>query len=141
MSTKKLVRHNTNWIRFELYVDGIWLGFEIVPTGIMIQLFWNTILLYLQEEKIKCQMEYMESIKKLEEKWSLNQQKHTNNVRTDGTYITEVIWFLLLCFFLLFIIIIINFIFVVLLMMAIINVVEVSRLYFTKSRFLEKEIL
>ncbi|XP_070039145.1 kinesin-like protein KIN-UB [Nicotiana tomentosiformis] len=33
----------------------------------------------LKEEKIKCQMEYMESIKKLEEKWSLNQQKHTNN--------------------------------------------------------------
>lgn len=141
MSTKKLVRHNTNWIRFELYVDGIWLGFEIVPLELWFNYSGITILLYLQEEKIKCQMEYMESIKKLEEKWSLNQQKHTNNVRTDGTYITEVIWFLLLCFFLLFIIIIINFIFVVLLMMAIINVVEVSRLYFTKSRFLEKEIL
>ncbi|KAK6804426.1 hypothetical protein RDI58_002210 [Solanum bulbocastanum] len=43
----------------------------------------------LKEEKMKCQMEYMDSIKKLEEKWSLNQQKPTNNARTDGTSITE----------------------------------------------------
>ncbi|CAN4125806.1 unnamed protein product [Withania somnifera] len=43
----------------------------------------------LKEEKMKCQMEYMESIKKLEEKWSLNQQKPTNNARTDGTCIRE----------------------------------------------------
>ncbi|KAK4371987.1 hypothetical protein RND71_007371 [Anisodus tanguticus] len=43
----------------------------------------------LKEEKMKCQVEYMDSIKKLEEKWSLNQQKPTNNVRTDGTCITE----------------------------------------------------
>lgn len=43
----------------------------------------------LKEEKTKCQVEYMDSIKKLEEKWSLNQQKPTNNARTDGTCITE----------------------------------------------------
>lgn len=43
----------------------------------------------LKEEKMKCQMEYMDSIKKLEEKWSHNQQKPTNNTRTDGTSITE----------------------------------------------------
>ncbi|KAG8391689.1 hypothetical protein BUALT_Bualt01G0213400 [Buddleja alternifolia] len=30
----------------------------------------------LEEEKTKCQMDYMESIKKLEEKWTVNQQKH-----------------------------------------------------------------
>ncbi|KAG9160706.1 hypothetical protein Leryth_017501 [Lithospermum erythrorhizon] len=33
----------------------------------------------LKEEKVKCQMEYMESIKKLEEKWSQNQLKQVNN--------------------------------------------------------------
>ncbi|KAK4483420.1 hypothetical protein RD792_010607, partial [Penstemon davidsonii] len=33
----------------------------------------------LEEEKIKCQMDYMESIKKLEEKWTVNQQKHGIN--------------------------------------------------------------
>ncbi|KAG9156926.1 hypothetical protein Leryth_015511 [Lithospermum erythrorhizon] len=33
----------------------------------------------LKEEKVKCQMEYMESIKKLEEKWSLNQLKQVSN--------------------------------------------------------------
>ncbi|KAM3322921.1 kinesin-like protein KIN-UB [Capsicum chacoense] len=43
----------------------------------------------LKEEKMKCQVEYMDSIKKLEEKWSLNQQKPTNNARTDGSSITE----------------------------------------------------
>ncbi|XP_060218809.1 kinesin-like protein KIN-UB [Lycium barbarum] len=43
----------------------------------------------LKDEKMKCQVEYMESIKKLEEKWSLNQQKPTNNVRTGGACITE----------------------------------------------------
>ncbi|XP_059312869.1 kinesin-like protein KIN-UB [Lycium ferocissimum] len=43
----------------------------------------------LKDEKMKCQVEYMESIKKLEEKWGLNQQKPTNNVRTGGACITE----------------------------------------------------
>ncbi|KAL1548699.1 kinesin-like protein KIN-UB [Salvia divinorum] len=33
----------------------------------------------LEEEKNKCQMDYMESIKKLEEKWTINQQKHAIN--------------------------------------------------------------
>ncbi|KAI3444673.1 hypothetical protein Pfo_001338 [Paulownia fortunei] len=33
----------------------------------------------LEEEKTKCQMDYMESIKKLEEKWTVNQQKHAIN--------------------------------------------------------------
>ncbi|CAA0842655.1 Armadillo repeat-containing kinesin-like protein 2 [Striga hermonthica] len=33
----------------------------------------------LEEEKTKCQMDYMESIKKLEEKWTLNQQKPISN--------------------------------------------------------------
>ncbi|KAL0428997.1 UNVERIFIED_CONTAM: Kinesin-like protein KIN-UB [Sesamum radiatum] len=33
----------------------------------------------LEEEKMKCQMDYMESIKKLEEKWTINQQKHAIN--------------------------------------------------------------
>ncbi|PIN23782.1 Kinesin (SMY1 subfamily) [Handroanthus impetiginosus] len=33
----------------------------------------------LEEEKTKCQMDYMESIKKLEEKWTINHQKHAIN--------------------------------------------------------------
>ncbi|XP_051144007.1 kinesin-like protein KIN-UB isoform X2 [Andrographis paniculata] len=33
----------------------------------------------LEEEKMKCQMDYMESIKKLEEKWAVNQQKNALN--------------------------------------------------------------
>ncbi|KAL3616576.1 hypothetical protein CASFOL_039966 [Castilleja foliolosa] len=33
----------------------------------------------LEEEKTKCQMDYMEAIKKLEEKWTYNQQKHAIN--------------------------------------------------------------
>ncbi|GER31258.1 armadillo repeat kinesin 2 [Striga asiatica] len=33
----------------------------------------------LEEEKTKCQMDYVESIKKLEEKWTLNQQKLVSN--------------------------------------------------------------
>ncbi|XP_027162952.1 kinesin-like protein KIN-UB isoform X1 [Coffea eugenioides] len=33
----------------------------------------------LKEEKMKCQMDYMESIKQLEEKWMLNQTKHASN--------------------------------------------------------------
>ncbi|GER57488.1 armadillo repeat kinesin 2 [Striga asiatica] len=39
----------------------------------------------LEEEKTKCQMDYMESIKKLEEKWAHNQQKLVSNgeVRKD----------------------------------------------------------
>nr|GMC84796.1 armadillo repeat-containing kinesin-like protein 2 [Ipomoea batatas] len=44
----------------------------------------------LKEEKLKCQMEYMESIKKLEEKM-LNQQQHPSNGITDGTYLGEVV--------------------------------------------------
>ncbi|KAH6779790.1 armadillo repeat kinesin 2 [Perilla frutescens var. hirtella] len=33
----------------------------------------------LEEEKTKCQMDYIESIKKLEEKWTINHQKHAIN--------------------------------------------------------------
>ncbi|KAL3536931.1 hypothetical protein ACH5RR_000297 [Cinchona calisaya] len=43
----------------------------------------------LKEEKMKCQMDYMESIKKLEEKWMLNQQKHVNNGFLGGSHATE----------------------------------------------------
>lgn len=39
----------------------------------------------LERERMKCQMEYMESIKMLEEKM-LTQQKHGKNGLTDGTY-------------------------------------------------------
>lgn len=69
---------------------------------------------------MKCQMEYMDSIKKLEEKWSHNQQKPTNNTRTDGTSITEVV--ILLCPIFISIILIINTAVVVLLRMTILNV-------------------
>ncbi|CAK9154529.1 unnamed protein product [Ilex paraguariensis] len=40
----------------------------------------------LDRERIKCQMDYMDSIKKLEEKWTSNQQKHGNNGSIGGTY-------------------------------------------------------
>ncbi|CAL5381597.1 unnamed protein product [Camellia sinensis] len=40
----------------------------------------------LERERMNCQMDYMESIKKLEEKWVLNQQKHGNNGFINGTY-------------------------------------------------------
>lgn len=35
-------------------------------------------------------MDYMESIKKLEEKWVLNQEKHGKNGFTNGSYSGEV---------------------------------------------------
>ncbi|XP_042038886.1 kinesin-like protein KIN-UB [Salvia splendens] len=38
----------------------------------------------LEEEKTKCQMDYMESIKKLEEKWTINQQKHAINAEINN---------------------------------------------------------
>lgn len=40
---------------------------------------------------MKCQMDYMESIKKLEEKWMLNQQKHANNGFIGGSHAAEVL--------------------------------------------------
>ncbi|CAI9101578.1 OLC1v1038944C1 [Oldenlandia corymbosa var. corymbosa] len=43
----------------------------------------------LKEEKMKCQMDYMESIKKLEEKWMLNQQKHPKNGLVGGTHAAQ----------------------------------------------------
>ncbi|KAH7864759.1 hypothetical protein Vadar_033468 [Vaccinium darrowii] len=43
----------------------------------------------LERERVKCQMDYMESIKKLEEKWVLNQQKHGKNGFTNGSYSGE----------------------------------------------------
>lgn len=42
---------------------------------------------------MKCQMDYMESIKQLEEKWVNNQQNHGNNGFVNGTYDGEVFWF------------------------------------------------
>lgn len=53
---------------------------------------------------MKCQMDYMESIKKLEEKWMLNHQKHTTNGCIGSSYTKEVsislnnIYFLNFCF-------------------------------------------
>ncbi|XP_047948847.1 kinesin-like protein KIN-UB [Salvia hispanica] len=38
----------------------------------------------INEEKTKCQMDYMESIKKLEEKWTINQQKHAINAEINN---------------------------------------------------------
>ncbi|XP_057500359.1 kinesin-like protein KIN-UB [Actinidia eriantha] len=43
----------------------------------------------LERERVNCQMDYMESIKKLEEKWVLNQQKHGENGVINGTYSKE----------------------------------------------------
>ncbi|XP_057499899.1 kinesin-like protein KIN-UB isoform X1 [Actinidia eriantha] len=43
----------------------------------------------LERERMSCQMDYMESIKKLEEKWVLNQQNHGENGVINGTYIRE----------------------------------------------------
>lgn len=39
---------------------------------------------------MKCQMDYMESIKKLEEKWMFNHQKHTTNGCIGSSYTKEV---------------------------------------------------
>lgn len=38
----------------------------------------------LEKERLKCQMDYMEAVKKLEEKLVLNQQKHENGGLVDG---------------------------------------------------------
>ncbi|KAG5538534.1 hypothetical protein RHGRI_019197 [Rhododendron griersonianum] len=43
----------------------------------------------LERERVNCQMDYMESIKKLEEKWVLNQEKHGKNGFTNGSYSGE----------------------------------------------------
>nr|XP_043626459.1 kinesin-like protein KIN-UB [Erigeron canadensis] len=40
----------------------------------------------LEREKMKCQMDYMESIKKLEEKWMSNQHKYGNNGFSNGNH-------------------------------------------------------
>ncbi|XP_071709610.1 kinesin-like protein KIN-UA [Rutidosis leptorrhynchoides] len=40
----------------------------------------------LEREKMKCQMDYMESIKKLEEKWMSNQPKYGNNGFSNGNH-------------------------------------------------------
>ncbi|KAM7508738.1 hypothetical protein LguiA_019191 [Lonicera macranthoides] len=40
----------------------------------------------LERERMKCQMDYMESIKQLEEKWVNNQHNHGNNGFVNGTY-------------------------------------------------------
>ncbi|GAB2244345.1 hypothetical protein Droror1_Dr00024473 [Drosera rotundifolia] len=46
--------------------------------------------LYLEKERTKCQMEYLDSIKKLEEKWMVNQQDHHSNGFTSGPCNREV---------------------------------------------------
>ncbi|KDP25576.1 hypothetical protein JCGZ_20732 [Jatropha curcas] len=38
----------------------------------------------LEKERVKYQKEYMDSIKKLEEKWKMNRQKHTNDENKPG---------------------------------------------------------
>ncbi|KAL6494062.1 hypothetical protein OROGR_031971 [Orobanche gracilis] len=43
----------------------------------------------LEGEKTKCQMDYMESIKKLEEKWAVNQQKHAINGEVHKDAVNE----------------------------------------------------
>ncbi|CAL5397976.1 unnamed protein product [Camellia sinensis] len=43
----------------------------------------------LERERMKCQMDYMESIKMLEEKWELNHIKHGKNGFIDGTHSGE----------------------------------------------------
>nr|GEV93321.1 kinesin-like protein KIN-UB [Tanacetum cinerariifolium] len=40
----------------------------------------------LEREKMKCQMDYMESIKKLEEKWMSNQPRYGNNGFSNGNH-------------------------------------------------------
>jgi kinesin family protein 5 len=40
----------------------------------------------LERERMKCQMDYMESIKQLEEKWVSNHQNYGNNGFTNGTH-------------------------------------------------------
>ncbi|KAL8238469.1 hypothetical protein R6Q59_015036 [Mikania micrantha] len=40
----------------------------------------------LEREKMKCQMDYMESIKKLEEKWMNNHSKHVTNGIVNGNH-------------------------------------------------------
>lgn len=43
----------------------------------------------LERERVKCQVDYMESIKKLEEKWVNNQQKNGSNGLINGSCIAE----------------------------------------------------
>ncbi|KAL9228977.1 hypothetical protein vseg_004499 [Gypsophila vaccaria] len=43
----------------------------------------------LEKERSKCQMDYLESIKKLEEKWIVNQQKQHRNGFSNGSCETE----------------------------------------------------
>ncbi|CAH1412113.1 unnamed protein product [Lactuca virosa] len=43
----------------------------------------------LEREKMKCQMDYMESIKKLEEKWMHNQPKRVTNGFSNGNHSAE----------------------------------------------------
>ncbi|XP_074273162.1 kinesin-like protein KIN-UB [Silene latifolia] len=43
----------------------------------------------LEKERSKCQMDYLESIKKLEEKWIVNQQKQQRNGFSNGSCETE----------------------------------------------------
>ncbi|KAK3036121.1 hypothetical protein RJ639_031702 [Escallonia herrerae] len=45
----------------------------------------------LERERMKCQMDYMESIKMLEEKWVTKQQKHGSNGFINGSHAGEVL--------------------------------------------------
>lgn len=53
--------------------------------------------LFLQKERLKCQMDYMESVKQLEEKLVLNQQQRDLDVFTHSTCIGQVLPFETLC--------------------------------------------
>lgn len=46
---------------------------------------------FFQKERLKCQMDYMESVKQLEEKLVLNQQKHDHDGFTDVKCILQVL--------------------------------------------------
>jgi hypothetical protein len=48
---------------------------------------------FFQKERLKCQMDYMESVKQLEEKLVFNQQKHDRDGFTDDKCILQVLPF------------------------------------------------
>lgn len=47
---------------------------------------------YLQKERLKCQMEYVEAVKKLEEKMVSNQKKHDRDSFPNGKCNGEVLF-------------------------------------------------
>lgn len=59
--------------------------------GFIFVLFF--LISYLQKEKLKCQMEYMESVKKLEEKLISSQRNHENGKRNGEVLALNSIFF------------------------------------------------